>query len=174
MQYKCPPLSRGRIRRYAMLIREQLKLNDTLYFPVEKFLEVLFGLIGDEDFDFILVSDDEWTQPDHVHAFYEPAANCIYIKESVYENACDGSGRDRMTIVHECAHVLLLKHNQLKLTRSFEENIPTYCDPEWQAKCLAGELMIPCNLVTGMTIAEVSKKCGVSYVAAKYQLSKYG
>ena len=43
---------------------------------------------------------------------------------------------------------------------------------EWQAKCLAGELMIDSDLVKGMSRSEVSEKCGVSYDAAKLQLSK--
>ena len=59
----------------------------------------------------------------------------------------------------------------MKLTRSFDEHVPAYQDPEWQAKCLAGELMVPYELVGGMSAAAVANACGVSLQAAYYQLS---
>lgn len=173
MVYTCQPVSRRSLREYAYRIRQTLKLENTLYFPVVQFLEVLPMAIGDDEFYPAVVADDEWELGPSVHACYDLEDNCIYIAESVYEGACDGCGRDRMTIAHECAHVLLLKHSHLSLRRSFDDNIRAYEDPEWQAKCLAGELLIPKHLVTGMSADIVAEKCGVSELAANYQLGKY-
>lgn len=173
MKYACPPLRRKDLKAYAQSIRTSLKLENTLMFPVTQFLEALHLLIADDDFSFQSIADEEWDQPQSRHAYFDLNDKCIYIKESVYNSACAGNGRDRMTIIHECAHVLLLQHSHLTLARSFSNSVPPYCDPEWQAKCLAGELMIPIALVHGMSAAEVSEKCGVSLAAAKYQLGKY-
>ncbi len=94
-------------------------------------------------------------------------------RQSVYDGACAGNGRDRMTIIHEIAHYLLLCVNGLKLQRNFSNNaVKAYCDPEWQAKCLTAEIMIPANIVKNMTVDEVVQYCGVSFEAASYQLAK--
>lgn len=170
MRYACEPLSRKQIRNYTRYIREQLRLQNSLWFPIPRFLEAMPSLIGDDDFCFECVDDTELSP--NVHAQYDLEGNVIQIKESVYLGACNGNGRDRMTVAHECGHVLLLHHSRLKLARSFDENIPTYRDPEWQAKCFAGELLVPRHLVQGMTITEVAAKCGVSVQAAAYQLNK--
>lgn len=78
-----------------------------------------------------------------------------------------------MTLAHEFAHFITLCVCGFKLARSFGNvDVPPYRDPEWQAKCLAGELMIDSDLVKGMSAIEISRKCGVSCDAAKLQLSK--
>lgn len=169
MNYQCPPMSRKRLRCYARTIRDSLHLDGVLRFPAIEFLETLPSLIGDETFYYDYISDTEWENP-AVHAYYDFDDNCVKVKESVYVGACEGNGRDRMTITHECSHVLLLRHSHLTLTRSFSGNIPVYQDPEWQAKCLAGELMVPFDLVGNMSAVEIATKCGVSLDAAEYQL----
>ncbi len=172
MRYQCTPLSRRQIRAFAHQIRQTLHLESQLYFPVENFLEVLHELVGDPDFYFEVIPDEDWELSPDVHAFYNVDEHCIFIRESVYEGAANGCGRDRMTIVHECAHVILLQSSGISLTRSFSDNIPAYRDPEWQAKCLAAEIMIPFDLTDGMTAREISLRCGVSKEAASYQLKK--
>lgn len=168
MRFACEPLSRRQIRDYTRYIREYLNLGSTLWFPILRFLEAMPSLIKDDDFCFECVEEDDL--PPGVHAQYDMEANIIQIKESVYLGASNGNGRDRMTVAHECGHVLFLRHSKLKLARSFDDNIPTYCDPEWQAKCFAGELLIPSDLVNGMSASEIASKCGVSLQAAEYQL----
>ena len=168
MRFACEPLSRRQIRDYTRYIREYLNLNGALWFPVVGFLETMHSLIGDDDFNAECVED--YALPPGIHAQYDLQANVIQIKESVYLGASNGNGRDRMTVAHECGHVLFLRHSKLKLARSFDDNIPTYCDPEWQAKCFAGELLIPFDLVNGMSASEIASKCGVSLQAAEYQL----
>lgn len=171
MQYISEPLSRKDLRDYAFRIRKQLGYEDRLDFPVMKFLEVFHKLINNPDFYFFTVEDNELSPT--IHAQYDINDNSIAIKESVYIGASNGSGRDRMTIMHELAHALIITHCGVTLNRSFEnESIPAFRDPEWQAKCLAGELMVPAHLVTGMNAFDVAESCGVSLPAATYQLSK--
>ena len=56
------------------------------------------------------------------------------------------------------------------MERNFEGGkIRSFEDPEWQAKCFAGELLIPAHLVGDLTPEEISEKCGVSYDAAVVQ-----
>ena len=87
-----------------------------------------------------------------------------------YDGACNGEGRDRMTIAHEIGHYFTLCFCGFKLERNFGGGkIITFRDPEWQAKCFAGELMVPAHRVKGMTVDKIAEKCGVSFAAASVQ-----
>lgn len=169
-QYKAEPMSRADLRGYAMSIRRELKLDHELNFPILEFLEAFPYVIDDQNFYYEIVPDSKL--PKDEHAQYKVNENCICIKEKVYDGAFKNYGRDRMTIAHELSHVLLIKHSGIKLSRSFGGSIPSYQDPEWQAKCLAGELMIPADLIKNMPANKVAVECGVSVQAASYQLSK--
>lgn len=95
----------------------------------------------------------------------------IKIRQSVYDGACEGNGRDQMTVMHEIAHYLLLCVNGVKLQKNFDRQaVKAYCDPERQAKCLTGEIMIPAYLVAGMDLFDVIEKYGVSWDTAVYQM----
>ena len=157
------------LRRLAKKIREKLNLTNELYFPIVEVLEMLHKF--DEDAHFEVVEADELEENEH--AVTDIITKTIKIRSDVYEGACNGVGRDRMTIAHEFAHFITLCVCGFRLARSFGDvDIPPYRDPEWQAKCLAGELMIDSDLVKGMSSSEVSEKCGVSFDAADFQLSK--
>ena len=157
------------LRRLAKKIREMLDLTNELYFPIVEVLEILHKF--DEDAHFEIVEADELEENEH--AVTDIISKTIKIRSDVYEGACNGVGRDRMTISHEFAHFITLCVCGFRLARSFGDvDVPPYRDPEWQAKCLAGELMIDSDLVKGMSRSDVSEKCGVSYDAAKLQLSK--
>ena len=146
-----------------------MNLTDELYFPIIEVLEILHKF--DEDAHFEIVEADELEENEH--AVTDIITKTIKIRSDVYEGACNGVGRDRMTIAHEFAHFITLCVCGFRLARSFgDAYIPPYRDPEWQAKCLAGELMIDSDLVKGMSSFEVSEKCGVSFDAADFQLSK--
>lgn len=146
-----------------------LNLTNELYFPIVEVLEMLHKF--DEDAHFEVVEADELEENEH--AVTDIITKTIKIRSDVYEGACNGVGRDRMTIAHEFAHFITLCVCGFRLARSFGDvDIPPYRDPEWQAKCLAGELMIDSDLVKGMSSSEVSEKCGVSFDAADFQLSK--
>lgn len=157
------------LRRLAKKIREMLDLKNELYFPIVEVLEILHKF--DEDAHYEIVEADELEENEH--AVTDIVTKTIKIREDVYEGACNGVGRDRMTIAHEFAHFITLCVCGFRLARSFDDfDVPPYRDPEWQAKCLAGELMIDSDLVKEMSWSEVTEQCGVSYDAAKLQLSK--
>ena len=146
-----------------------MNLTNELYFPIVEVLEMLHKF--DEDAHFEVVEADELEENEH--AVTDIITKTIKIRSDVYEGACNGVGRDRMTIAHEFAHFITLCVCGFRLARSFGDvDIPPYRDPEWQAKCLAGELMIDSDLVKGMSSSEVSEKCGVSFDAVDFQLSK--
>lgn len=158
--------SRTDLRNLAHDLRGRLHLDDVLYFPIVELLDVMTKLF--EDFNYEIV--DDVVLSEKVHADTDIRTGHIRIKESVYEGACNGEGRDRMTIAHEIGHYFTLCFCGFKLERNFDGGeIPTFRDPEWQAKCFAGELMVPAHLVKGMDEYEIANQCGVSYDAARMQ-----
>jgi len=167
--YVMQPCSRLDLRRLAMRVRQILNAENILYFPIAELLElmpVLFPPCCP-----IIVKDYEL--PSGVHADTDVGNHIIRIKQSVYDGAFNGNGRDRMTIAHEIGHYLLICVLGFKFQRNFSDSaVQKYQDPEWQAKCFAGELLIPAHLVQGMNPNEIAVACGVSVHAAETQWSK--
>lgn len=149
------------------MLREELDLESCIYFPIVEILDVLMEILYPK-FSYEIVYDDEL--PKNVHADTDVLTGHIRIKESVYNGACNGNGRDRMTIAHELGHFLTLCLCGFKLERNFrkEEYYP-YRDPEWQAKCFAGELLVPAHLVKNLSSIQIAMQCGVSMDAAMVQ-----
>lgn len=164
--YETTPVKREDLINYARSIRKELELTNILYFPVGKLTEY-FTLIFPEC-SLEIVEDNEL--PKKEHAVTDINNKIIRIKESVYDGACAGSGRDRMTIMHEFAHYFLLVKNSFEVTQVHgKKTVAAYRDPEWQAKALAAELMIPYDLTKSMSANEIVKECGVSFDSAKMQ-----
>lgn len=168
--YLADPLSRATLRQYALNIRKSTGCESEWYYPILRLLEALPTIFdgGNDGLSYVVLQDNEFAE--NIHAEYDLDENCIKIRESIYDGAYAGKGRDRMTIAHEISHFLLIKANHVRLYHSGNEKIRSYQDPEWQAKCLAAELLIPESLVKGMSPFEVSQRCGVSFSAAEYQL----
>lgn len=164
--YETDPMSRDDIIKYSKQLRRNFKLGKRLKFPVCEIFEI-FPLIFN-DCTTEICPDDELESD--THATTDITNKIIKVKESVYEGAISGNGRDRMTLLHEMCHYILLVVNSMSLTRKYSKKpIPAYKDPEWQAKALAGELMMPRNLVCKMSAEEIAVKCGVSLDSAKLQ-----
>lgn len=158
--------SRKDLRDLANTLRDKLGLTKKLYMPIVELLDILTEIF--KDFSYEIVDDTEL--PLIMHADTDVRTGHIRIKESVYERACNGEGRDRMTIAHEIGHYFTLCFCGFRLRRNFtKQKVKNFEDPEWQAKCFAGEFMIPKHLVEEMTPSQISEVCGVSLDAAEYQ-----
>lgn len=160
--------SRKELRAIAKVIRKRFQLENCLFFPVVELLDVLYTVFDGFTYEVVPVE----YMPIWKHAETDIINGAIQIKETVYNRACEGEGRDRMTIAHEIAHYISLTVLGFKLASTTKQP-PAYCDPEWQAKCLAAELMIDIDLVKGMSVNDICIKCGVSEDAARYQLETY-
>lgn len=170
MIYVAEALSRNQLRAVAAQIRKIAGFENEFYFPIVEFLEFAMPMLF-SDFYYEIVTKDAF--PTKKHAETDVQRKCIRIREDVYDRAVKGYGRDRMTIAHEIAHYILLIVCGVKFSRSFDSTgTAAYCDPEWQAKALAGEIMCAAHLIKGRTAEAVAKYCGVSRQAAEYNLKK--
>lgn len=169
VEYVVEPKSRRDLRMLARLLRYKLGLEDEIYFPIVELLDVLCEMFP--KFSYEIVEDS--LLPRNVHADTDVMHHHIRIKESVYEGAVNGNGRDRMTIAHEIGHYFTLCFCGFRFQRNFKkEPVPTYKSPEWQAKCFAGELLVDYQLAKNMKPFEIMESCGVSIDAANYQYKK--
>lgn len=164
MQKEATPLSRNKLRTFAERFRKTLQVSDEEPFPVVKALETLLNAL---DYELDIVPDDKLPEN---YALTIPNLSILRIRESVYENAINNSPRDRFTIAHEIAHLLL--HDDI--TVSFARNecaIPAYRDPEWQANTFAAELLVPFHKIEGLSPKDIQMKYLVSNKVAQIQLS---
>lgn len=165
--YKACATSRDDIRAYVHGIKKMIGLENSLYFPVVKFLEhVLPMMISGFQYEYLALAE-----MGNLHGETFPSRNLIRIREDVYRGAVEGKGRDRMTIAHEIGHLLLHEDDAISLCRLDPgQKLKPYEDPEWQADAFGGELLASSYLIRGMSEVEVQSKCGVSSAAAHCQL----
>ena len=160
-----PGMSKAQILQKAREMRGAFEIKDALYVHVAAIMEILAYDLGFFELD--IVEDRELK---NMYAYYNPKTNKMSIRESVYEKACNGDGRQRFTLAHELAHWYLHRNN-IVLSR-VESNTPKYCDSEWQANTFASMLLIEPALIENMTPEQISEKCGVSYQAATIAKNK--
>lgn len=170
-RYKAQAMSRAEIRELAAHYRERLGLTNVAYVDIVSLLELVFPrLFSKYGFDYSYETRDVMGNN---HGLTDPRTGKITIREDVYERACQGKGRDRMTIAHELAHFLLHDGVTIGLARAGDdESVPAYCDPEWQATCFAAEFLMGAEVIRNMEPEQIAKQCGVSLEAAAYQKAK--
>ncbi|MDO4604567.1 MAG: ImmA/IrrE family metallo-endopeptidase [Helcococcus sp.] len=167
--YRATPISRKEIREVANVIRRWYKLENTLDFPI---VEVFESLACFELFNYEIVPKEIMGNK-YGETF--PSEKHINIREDIYDKACEGDPFGKSTIAHELYHLLFHKENTISLCRTGGDiqNRKVYEDPEWQANCFAGELMVPKDLIAGMIKDEVIENCNVSESMADYQIKVY-
>jgi hypothetical protein len=161
------PMSRLDIRRKALVLRRQFDLDNTPYFPILPFIELVLPELFP---GFTYIIDDDRAMG-NLHGLTRPEENTIYFREDVYLGAFNGVGRDRFTVAHEVGHYLFhyparIGHARLQPGAKLE----AFRNPEWQADAFAGELLIPAHLAKNMSLPEIVRECGVSYEAANVQM----
>lgn len=169
-QFRATPLSRADIRATTMQLRHSLGLANQLWFPVLEVVELVLPTL-DKEYSFLVATHEELGSS-HGLTIRDGNAVAIMIREDIYERAYDDEGRDRGTVAHEVGHYLMHARSPA-LHRNFGGTLKSFEDPEWQAKCFQGELLVPRHLVMGMSASEVARQCGVSLDAAAYQLKLY-
>ncbi len=166
MDRKAKPCSRKEIREIASMVRTIEGSVDSLYFDILHFMEVTLPKIIPR-YEFCIESIEEMG---NAQGLTYPDKGIVKIREDVYNRAVAGNGRDRLTIAHELFHLLRHDYSHITFARvSNKSNIKIYEDPEWQADAFGGELLVPNHLVQGLNAEEISKRCGVSLSAARYQ-----
>lgn len=172
IQYVVASRGRAEIRAAAALVRKlSMERLGPLgpRFPIIEVIERVLPQL-DPEFHFEVWDSDEMGED---HGLTIPGHRMIVLRSDVYDGACDGKGRDRLTAAHELGHYLL--HHDAGLHRRMSgTKLAAYRDPEWQAKCFSGELLVdPGEVRVAMTVSDVAAHFGVSEEAAQYQVTKY-
>ncbi|MDU7823411.1 MAG: ImmA/IrrE family metallo-endopeptidase [Veillonella sp.] len=157
-----PPLSLKQIRKRCELIRRIFNIPLNAPIDIVKVFEYILTQIGVE---FEIVPKHEMGAK---HGETIPSENRIRIREDVYERACYGHGRDRLTMAHELGHLLLHRVETITFARE-DGDIPPYKDPEWQANAFAGELLAPYEYIKDMSIIDIASHYGITEKAASIQ-----
>lgn len=169
MDYLTKPTNREELRLLSVLFRKMFGVNHTQAFPV---LEALEGIPDVFPGTVVkIVQDKELPMNIPARCFpNEDGDFTIEIKESIYQGAYKKSiGAYRGHICHEMAHVFLYKMGFTPIfNRQFKNReIKPYESMEWQAKALAGEIMMPYEDTANMSVKDIMNIYGVSKGFAK-------
>jgi len=160
-----PPHRREEIANLAWVLRKHIGYSKRNFFPIVEFFEQILPILVPE-FEQEILSND---QMGGKHGETFPQQSRIVLSEEVYDRAVAGEGRDRLTIAHECGHLLMLRGVNPSYCRT-DDNHPIYCDSEWQADVFGGALLAPGRMLRGKDEETVSEEFGVSLAAAQAQL----
>src|SRR6267154_2486567 len=106
---RVPPLTINQLRELAKLIRSASQLKPEEPFPVLRFLEHALPQAL-PNFDFLVV--EELSDRDEARAYPDgcpeyPDGPFIKLTKRVYDGAWANKGRHRLTVLHECGHVIV-------------------------------------------------------------------
>lgn len=115
------------------------------------------------------IETDDFFDP-RTHAFTDIPKGIVFIRDSVYDAACQDEVLSRFTIAHELGHFMLMRvfGKSIRL-RPNGRILEAYEDPEWQASAFAGELLIPAPLILHDSVSQIMEACKVSFAAAQTQ-----
>ncbi|WP_197049858.1 ImmA/IrrE family metallo-endopeptidase [Anaerococcus lactolyticus] len=167
--YIADSLSIKDIRKLANRIRKLFDFENEMNFPIVQVIEFLSNKGA---FYLEICTFDEMGSK---YGETIPSENLIKLREDIYDKACENDGFSRSTCSHELLHWLQHREETVSFCRKEEDlkNRRAYENPEWQANCFSGELLVPKHLVKGMTIDEIVEECNVTPSMARYQYKKY-
>ncbi len=179
MDYLTISMNRNEAISFGQMFRKEFGYDECSPFNPIEALERVNSIFPQASVE--VVEDNELAP--NVHAdirIDEENHFMIRIKETVYIGAHKRNvGGYRMDITHEIVHLFLYLKGYKPVDKKlvFENNIlRAYESVEWQAKAVAGEVMIPYEATIDMGIDEIIQKYHVSRAAAEYrsriQLSK--
>ncbi len=163
------PLSRQQIRDFSTQIRKAVQMDDHPFMDVQSLIDFILPKIM-PGFYYDVRSIQEMGEK---HGEAAPSEGRISIRADVFDGMVAGVGRDRFTVAHEISHLLLHTPDRIVLNRR-GGTPPPFRDPEWQANCLAGELLAHHKFINQYsTVHEMARKAGISLPAAKVQWNAY-
>jgi len=168
--YEAAPISTRELEQVAVRVRELLGYTGIRRLPVAQIIEHALPTWFGDDFEFRVGTRAEMGT-NHGHA--DPFRHELVLREDVYEGMITGVGRDRMTAIHEFSHLVLHGHGRL-YRRLAPSRPPPFRCPEWQAKCLAGAIMVPASMIDCRTWGahQIAQEFGISVPAAEYRVNQ--
>lgn len=166
---RVPPLRINQIREIASTLRMNAGLSPAEPFPALHFLELAMPVLVD-NFDWEIVEslpdgNEARAYPDG--APHHPDGPVIQLLTQVYEKAAKNNGRARLTVLHECGHVLLHRHVAVHHRGPRGAELNTCENSEWQASQIAAELLMPVESFSSPgSLEEYIARMGVSREAA--------
>jgi hypothetical protein len=166
---RVPPLRINDIRQIASTLRSNADLSPAEPFPALHFLELAMPALVDH-FDLEIV--ESLPDGNEARAFpdgapHHPDGPVIQLLTHVYEKAAENNGRARLTVLHECGHVLLHRHVAVHHRGPRGAELNTWENSEWQASQFAVELLMPVeSLLAPGSLEGYVGRMGVSREAA--------
>ncbi|MBR1676366.1 MAG: ImmA/IrrE family metallo-endopeptidase [Clostridia bacterium] len=168
MDYETTPTNRSELRLLSRLFRSICGF--TMDEPIDpiSLLDRLPDLEGFSDVRYEVVCDNELPSNVPARCIHTEDGYLIQIQESVYQGAYEkGTGGHRMHIMHEIMHPFADKLGFKPIfSRQLTKDVPSFRRLEWIVKALAGEVMMPYEATTAMSVEEIMKTYGVSKPAA--------
>lgn len=167
--FRVKGMSIKQVRSKAQRLRAFFERDNEPYINV---VQLLDNLSANGFVDFDVIDDSEWSRDDEL-AFFVPAENMIYIRQSTNDLATLGDGHSRFTIAHEIGHWIL--HRNIRLSRSSIASTKhsAYEDSEWQADTFAAELLINRDFLSDSDSAtDIKARFGVSTACAGVYLKR--
>lgn len=176
-RYKATSLSTKNIRIYAIRLRDFLGFKRSEPINVPKLYDFLSAKFQDSNFvfNYRVMPDSNPIFTDKQEAFTDLKTGTIYIKQSVFEEACNENySRASFTLAHELGHYLIhyLQSDIILSLVKEDEKILPYNNPEWQADTFASEFLMPYEECKSMTVEGIKWTYNVSTKAAEVRYNK--
>jgi Zn-dependent peptidase ImmA (M78 family) len=172
---RVPPLTIIQLRDLAKMIRVASQLTPEEPFPVLFFFEHSLPM-AIPNFDFTIVEslsdgDEARAYPDGCQEY--PDGPFVKLTTLVYDGAWAKKGRHRLTVLHECSHIILHRKIAVHRRGPIGAELKPYENSEWQANQLAAELLMPIeSIVPSNSLNDYCNTMGVSREAAQLRARK--